>query len=157
MTWKEFCYIGYNITYTQLFDFINLAGNSKITHILFEFITLEYTNTTDKNTIYTLKYYDTVSSWYNFTSDQRTTLINKAEEYVIIFGISFGGATTFDANNGLLGFLKSISIYTAPEILANELLTYTTTTSLTYIDLDIEHINSSVSDDDFNLIHNLYM
>lgn len=154
MSWKEFCYIGYNITYNQLSDFIDLAGNSGITHILFEFITLNYTGSTNPNTIYTLTYYDTVSSWYNFTSDERATLINKAASYGIIFGISFGGATTFNENNGLLGFLQSISIYANPETLANELLTYTNTTSLTYIDLDIEHINSGVSENDLNLMLN---
>ena len=152
MSWKEFCYIGYYVTYNQLFDFIDLAGSSGITHILLEFITLNYTGSNDPNTIYTLTYYDTVSNWFNFTVEERATLINKASEYGIIFGISFGGATTFDVNNGFLGFLKSNSIYTNPEILSNELLNYTTTTSLTYIDLDIEHINSSVNNDDFNLM-----
>ena len=152
MSWKEICYVGYYVTYDQLFDFIDLAGSSGITHILFEFITLYYTGSNDPNTIYTLTYYDTVLNWFNFTADERTILINKASEYGIIFGMSFGGATTFDVNNGLLGFLKSNSIYTNPEILGNELLYYTTITSLTYIDLDIEHINSSVNNDDFNLM-----
>jgi hypothetical protein len=75
-----------------------------------------------------------------FTSQQRTDLINLATQNGIKIVASFGGATTFIDNNGLLGFLNSNSIYTNYVTMAEVLLNYTNNNNLDEIDLDIEHI-----------------
>ena len=154
MSWKQFCYFGYNITYENFETLITTSANNGITHLLLEFIVLQYNGGTDPNTIYEIIYYDTILNWMQFTSQQRTDLINLATQNGIKIVASFGGATTFIDNNGLLGFLNSNSIYTNYVTMAEVLLNYVNNNNLDEIDLDIEHINGGVTEQETQQMYN---
>ena len=64
--WKQITFVGYYMNSQNMLDFIDIAKNSGITHILLEFITLGVGNNWSNG----LQHVDTVSNWINdFTDD----------------------------------------------------------------------------------------
>ena len=145
-TWKQVMYYGYYTNYDTLYNFITTASNNGVTHILLEFITF--------NIASGLQYTDTILNWTNdFSSDQRTNILNLCSSKNIKLGLSFGGATSFDGNFSELWtnsrskyYINGTSIpniQSSANALGSDLVGILNTNSLNYIDLDIESIPTS--------------
>ena len=141
--WKQTCYIGWSMNYDTFENFIDIAHNSGITHIILEFIVCA-------PPLEKLTYFDTVTEWQNYSDTQKTTLINKMNKYGITVMVSFGGATSF--MDGLEKVFNSK--YSNSATLANELVDWMYKNKVTGIDLDIEHLPREWSDEQNSKIVN---
>ncbi len=145
--WKQITFVGYYMNSQNMIDFIDIAKNNGITHILLEFITLGVNNDWSSG----LKFVDTVSNWINdFTDTDRNNILNKLNESNITLGLSMGGATSFNGDfsstwtNQISPYYIDGTNITNIESSATkfgiDLANIAKNCGLSYIDLDIEHI-----------------
>ena len=77
-TWKQVCYVGWGMSLASGFiDFIKIAYNAGITHIILEDILL------DDNTYNTLNFYDSVLAWTKYSNDEKIMLVEQMNNYNI--------------------------------------------------------------------------
>ena len=145
--WKQITFIGYYMNSQNMIDFIDIAKDNGITHILLEFITLGVNNDWSSG----LKLVDTVSNWINdFTDTDRNNILNKLKESNITLGLSMGGATSFNGDFSYTWTNQFSPYYIDGTNITNiessatkfgiDLANIAKNCGLSYIDLDIEHI-----------------
>ena len=128
-------------------DFVSVAKDNGVTHILLEFITLGDGGDWSSG----LKLVDTVSNWVNdFTNSDRSSILKDLSSANIKLGISMGGANCFNGNLSYtwtnsqspyyIDGSKITSIEQSASKLGKDLATIAKNCGLSYIDLDIENI-----------------
>ena len=145
--WKQVTFVGYYMNVQSMTDFVSVAKENGVTHILLEFITLGVGNNWSNG----LQLVDTVSNWINdFSDSDRNSILNDLNNANIKLGISMGGATSFGGNFSLIWtnpqspyYIDGTNIVTLEQSafkLGNDLANIAKQGGLSYIDLDIENI-----------------
>ena len=159
--WKQITFVGYYMNSQNMLDFIDIAKNNGITHILLEFITLGVNNDWSSG----LKLVDTVSNWINdFTDTDRNNILNKLKESNITLGLSMGGATSFNGDFSYTWTNQFSPYYIDGTNITNiessatkfgiDLANIAKNCGLSYIDLDIEHIPTVSTYENYDDISN---
>ena len=114
------------MTFNAFNNFIDIAKNAGITHIIIHFILCDLNNN--------LIYNGTVNSWKNYTNMERQSLVNKMENYGITLMASFGGEKNF------------LNIFV--EDLVNDLIEWMIINKIYGIDIDIGQLTINDLDND---------
>ena len=128
------------MTFDAFNTFIDIAKNAGITHIILFSIVCSLKNNVNKDN---LTFIGTVNNWQNYTNIQKTSLINKMNNYGIILMASFGGVLSFKD-----GFEQ---IYNSPNYkdyknLANDLIEWMILNKIFGIDFNIESLPGKLDD-----------
>ena len=129
-SWKQICYVGYGMSNSSGFsDFIDIANEIGITHIILEFIIC------DDNA--TLKFIDSVKTWSDYSDADKVKLLKKMNNYGMTLMVSFGGSNSFTDNFYLLS--KKFK-YSDSKVLANDLIDWMYTNKISAIELNFDNV-----------------
>ena len=92
--WKQVTFVGYYMSVQNMKDFVTIAKNNGVTHILLEFITLGSGGDWSSG----LKLVDTVLNWNDFSGSDRDSILKDLSSANIKLGISMGGANCFNGD-----------------------------------------------------------
>lgn len=159
--WKQITFIGYYMNPQNMTDFITIAKDNDITHILLEFITLGVNNNWSNG----LQFADTVANWINdFNDSDRNSILSNLQDANIKLGLSMGGASCFNGdfsftwtNDQSPYYIDGTNIKNIEDSatkLGLDLANIAKNCGLSYIDLDIEHIPTVATYQNYDDISN---
>lgn len=159
--WKQITFIGYYMNPQNMTDFIKIAKDNGITHILLEFITLGVNNNWSNG----LQFADTSSNWINdFNDSDKNSILSELKDANITLGLSMGGASCFNGdfsstwtNNQSPYYIDGNNIKNIEDSatkLGIDIANIAKNNSLSFIDLDIEHIPTVSSYQNYDDIPN---